>query len=161
MNALKFMGWTTVVMALGISTCAAMPKVFGEEVKQSEAWSLNQEDQDLRNVTNGDIIGDRGKDGVWEFHLYTTDGYQEMANGEMVWVFGYTHAKGSFKNVGEVTTKEQVEQLLEPVKVPADPIHLFVGEKARITLHNTGMHCAGEHSGINHVAHTIHFHGLD
>jgi FtsP/CotA-like multicopper oxidase with cupredoxin domain len=84
-----------------------------------------------------------------------------MTNGELVWVFGYTHAKGSFKNVGEVTTKEQVEQLLEPVKVPSDPVHLFVGEKARVTLHNTGMHCAAEHSGINHVAHTIHFHGLD
>ncbi|MEK6559828.1 MAG: hypothetical protein AABZ43_06765, partial [Planctomycetota bacterium] len=64
MNVLKFMGWTTVVMALGISTCAAMPKVFGEEVKQTEVWSLNQEEQDLRNVTNGDVIGDRGKDGV-------------------------------------------------------------------------------------------------
>ena len=23
------------------------------------------------------------------------------------------------------------------------------------------MHCANEHSGINHVPHTIHFHGLD
>ena len=160
MNVLKLMGWTTA-MLLSIATYASAPGAFAEEAKQTEVWNLSQDEQDLINVTNGDIPGDRGKDGVWEFHLYTTDGYIEMTNGELVWVFGYTHAKGSFKNVGEVTTKEQVEQLLEPVKVPADPVHLFVGEKVRITLHNTGMHCAAEHSGINHVAHTIHFHGLD
>lgn len=138
-----------------------MSNVLGEEAKQTAVWNLSPEEQDLISVTNGDILGERDKDGVWNFHLYTTDGYIEMANGELVWVFGYTHAKGSFKDVGEVTTKEQVEQLLEPVKVPSDPIHLFVGEKARITLHNTGMHCADPNSGINHVAHTIHFHGLD
>ena len=160
MNVLKLIGRTTALL-LGIAMYSISPNVFAEEAKQTEVWNLSQDEQDLINVTNGDIPGDRGKDGVWEFHLYTTDGYIEMTNGELVWVFGYTHAKGSFKNVGEVTTKEQVEQLLEPVKVPSDPIHLFVGEKVRITLHNTGMHCAAEHSGINHVAHTIHFHGLD
>ena len=160
MNVLKLIGRTTALL-LGIAIYSISPNVFAEEAKQTEVWNLSQDEQDLINVTNGDIPGDRGKDGVWEFHLYTTDGYIEMTNGELVWVFGYTHAKGSFKNVGEVTTKEQVEQLLEPVKVPSDPIHLFVGEKVRITLHNTGMHCAAEHSGINHVAHTIHFHGLD
>ena len=160
MNVLKLIGRTTALL-LGIAIYSISPNVFAEEAKQTEVWNLSQDEQDLINVTNGDIPGDRGKDGVWEFHLYTTDGYIEMTNGELVWVFGYTHAKGSFKNVGEVTTKEQVEQLLEPVKVPSDPIHLFVGEKVRVTLHNTGMHCAAEHSGINHVAHTIHFHGLD
>lgn len=160
MNVLKLIGRTTAVL-LGIAIYAISPNVFAEEAKQTEVWNLSQDEQDLINVTNGDIPGDRGKDGIWEFHLYTTDGYIEMTNGELVWIFGYTHAKGSFKNVGEVTTKEQVEQLLEPVKVPSDPIHLFVGEKVRITLHNTGIHCAAEHSGINHVAHTIHFHGLD
>ena len=160
MNVLKLIGRINALL-LGIAMYSVSPNVFAEEAKQTEVWNLSQDEQDLINVTNGDIPGDRGKDGVWEFHLYTTDGYIEMTNGELVWVFGYTHAKGSFKNVGEVTTKEQVEQLLEPVKVPSDPIHLFVGEKVRITLHNTGMHCAAEHSGINHVAHTIHFHGLD
>ncbi|MFN3531204.1 MAG: multicopper oxidase domain-containing protein [Candidatus Brocadia sp.] len=161
MKALKLMGWMTAIMLAGITTYTAMPGVFGEEAKQTTVWSLSEEEQDLINVTNGDLLGERGPDGVWEFHLYTTDGYVEMTNGELVWVMGYTHAKGSFKNVGEVTTKEQVEELLEPVKVPGDPLHLFVGEKARITLHNTGIHYAAEHSGINHVAHTIHFHGLD
>ena len=126
MNALRLMGWMTAAL-LSVATYAAAPGAFAEEAKQAEVWNLSQDEQDLISVTNGDIPGDRGKDGVWEFHLYTTDGYIEMTNGELVWVFGYTHAKGSFKNVGEVTTKEQVEQLLEPVKVPSDPVHLFVG----------------------------------
>ncbi|MCR4320888.1 MAG: hypothetical protein NUV74_11205 [Candidatus Brocadiaceae bacterium] len=139
MNVLKLIGRTTALL-LGIAIYSISPNVFAEEVKQTKVGSLSQDEQDLINVTNGDILGERNKDGVWEFHLYTTDGYIEMTNGELVWVFTYTHAKGSFKNVGEVTTKEQVEQLLGPVKVPSDPIHLFVGEKARITLHNTGMH---------------------
>jgi FtsP/CotA-like multicopper oxidase with cupredoxin domain len=161
MKVLKLIGRATAGIVLGVTTYIAVPNVFGEEVKQAETWSLNEEEQALNNVTNGDILGERGKDGAWEFHLYTTDGYIEMTNGELVWVMGYTHAKGSFKNVGEVKTKEELEQLLEPVKVPSDPLHLFVGEKARITLHNTGIHNCAEHSGINHVAHTIHFHGLD
>ena len=131
---LKLLGWMSAAL-LSVVTYVAVPGAFAEEAKQVETWNLSQDEQDLINVTNGDIPGDRGADGVWEFHLYTTDGYIEMTNGELVWVFGYTHDKGSFKNVGEVTTKEQVEQLLEPVKVPSDPIHLFVGEKARITLH--------------------------
>ncbi len=158
MFMLKKIGFAAAVVCMGLYSVVA--NVYSGDQKP-EAWSLSQEEQDLASVTNGDILGERGKDGVWEFHLYTTDGYIEMTNGELVWVFGYTHAKGSFKDVGEVTTKEQLEKLLEPVKVPSDPVHLFVGEKARITLHNTGMHYAAEHSGINHVAHTIHFHGLD
>ncbi|MBM4054881.1 MAG: hypothetical protein FJ264_09490 [Planctomycetes bacterium] len=161
MNVSKLIGLAAIVLSVGIKASFLPQNLLAEEAKAAEEWSLSQEEKELVNVTNDDILGERGKDGVWEFHLYTTDGYIEMTNGDLVWVFGYTHAKGSFKDVGEVKTKEQVEQLLEPVKVPSDPIHLFVGEKARITLHNTGMHYADEHSGINHVAHTIHFHGLD
>jgi len=155
MNVSKLIGLAAIVLSVGIKASFLPQNLLAEEAKAAEEWSLSQEEKELVNVTNDDILGERGKDGVWEFHLYTTDGYIEMTNGDLVWVFGYTHAKGSFKDVGEVKTKEQVEQLLEPVKVPSDPIHLFVGEKARITLHNTGMHYADEHSGINHVAHTI------
>ena len=41
-----------------------------------------------------------------EFHLYVTDGYQEMADGEFVYFWGYTHAK-DFSDVGEIKTKEE------------------------------------------------------
>lgn len=160
----KLLGVTAVAALMGIATSLTAQAVFAEEAKKAENWNLTQEEleeQALLEVTNGDVLGVRGKDGVWEFHIYTIDGYIEMTNGELVWVFGYTHAKDSFENVGEIKTKEDAERLLEPVKVPADPVHLFVGEKARVVLHNTGMHYADEHSGINHVAHTIHFHGLD
>lgn len=162
MKTLKnLLGVATTVACMGFATSLATPAVSAEEAKKWEFTQEELEEQALTDVTNGDVLGERGADGAWEFHLYTTDGYIEMTNGELVWVMGYTHAKDSFKNVGEVKTKEDVESLLEPVKVPSDPLHLFVGEKARITLHNTGIHCADEHSGINHVAHTIHFHGLD
>jgi len=161
MGIRKLISLAAIASLIGVTSFTIPSRLFAEDAKQAETWALSQEEQELANVTNGDILGERGKDGVWEYHLYTTDGYLEMTNGELVWVFGYTHAKGSFKNVGEVKTKEELERLLEPVKVPSDPVHLFVGEKARITLHNTGMHYANEHSGVNHVAHTIHFHGLD
>ncbi|HLE86633.1 MAG TPA: hypothetical protein VI727_03090 [Candidatus Brocadiaceae bacterium] len=78
-------------LLLGIAIYSVLPGAFAEEAKQTEVWSLSQDEQDLINVTNGDIPGERNKDGVWEFHLYTTDGYIEMTNGELVWVFSYTH----------------------------------------------------------------------
>ena len=100
MNVLKkLLGFTAVAALIGIATTLGTPAVFAEEAKKAEDWNLTQaelEEQALIDVTNGDVLGERGADGVWEFHLYTTDGYIEMTNGELVWVMGYTHAKDSF-----------------------------------------------------------------
>ena len=95
-----------------------------------------------------------------EFHLYVTDGYQEMADGESVYFWGYAHAK-DFANVGEIKTKEERDAKLLPLKVPGDEIRLTSGKSYVIVLHNAGWYETEEHSGVNHVAHTIHFHGLD
>ncbi|MCF6150605.1 MAG: multicopper oxidase domain-containing protein [Candidatus Kuenenia sp.] len=95
-----------------------------------------------------------------EFHLYVTDGYQEMADGEFIYFWGFTHAK-EFANVGEIKTKEERADKLLPLKVPGDEIRLTSGKNYVVVLHNAGWYETEEHSGINHVAHTIHFHGLD
>ncbi|GJQ50277.1 multicopper oxidase domain-containing protein [Candidatus Kuenenia stuttgartiensis] len=95
-----------------------------------------------------------------EFHLYVTDGYQEMADGEMIYFWGFTHAK-DFADVEEIKTKAERNAKLLPLKVPGDEIRLTSGRNYVVVLHNAGWYETEEHSGINHVAHTIHFHGLD
>ena len=95
-----------------------------------------------------------------EFHLYVTDGYQEMADGELIYFWGYTHAN-DFVDVGEIKTVEERDAKLLPLMVPGDEIRLTSGKNYVIVLHNAGWYETSEHSGINHVAHTIHFHGLD
>lgn len=95
-----------------------------------------------------------------ELHLYVTDGYQEMDDGELIYFWGYTHAK-DFSDVGEIKTKEERNTKLLPIKVPGDEIRLTAGKNYVIVLHNAGWYETEKHSGINHVAHTIHFHGLD
>lgn len=95
-----------------------------------------------------------------EFHLYATDGYQEMADGEFIYFWGFTHAK-DFVDVGEIRTIEERDEKLLPLKVPGDEIRLTSGKNYVIVMHNTGFYETEEDSGINNVAHTIHFHGLD
>lgn len=95
-----------------------------------------------------------------EFHLYVTDGYQEMADGEFIYVWGYAHAEG-FADVGEIKTEEERDAKLLPLKVPGDEIRFISGKNYVVVLHNTGWYETEEESGINNVAHTIHFHGLD
>lgn len=95
-----------------------------------------------------------------EFHLYTTDGYQEMANGESIYVWGFTHAE-DFADVGEIKTKEERELKLLPVKAPGDELRLQSGKNYAIVLHNAGWYETEKGCGANNVAHTIHFHGMD
>jgi len=101
------------------------------------------------------------KDGIErEFHLYVTDGYQEMADGEFIYIWGYARAK-DFADVGEIKTEEDRDNKLLPLKVPGDEIRMTSGKNYVIVLHNTGWFETEKMSGINNVAHTIHFHGLD
>ena len=95
-----------------------------------------------------------------EFHLYAIDGYQKMADGEVIYIWGFTHAKG-FADVGEIKTKEDRDSKLLPLKVPGDEIRLRSGRNYVIVLHNAGWYETEEHSGVNNASHTIHFHGLD
>ena len=71
------------------------------------------------------------------------------------------HPCKDFSDVGEIKTKEERNTKLLPIKVPGDEIRLTSGKNYVIVLHNAGWYETEKHSGINHVAHTIHFHGLD
>ena len=51
-----------------------------------------------------------------EFHLYAIDGYQKMADGNSIYIWGFTHAKG-FADVGEIKTEEDRDSKLLPLKV--------------------------------------------
>src|SRR5574337_363246 len=95
-----------------------------------------------------------------EFHLYATDGYQEMADGELIYFWGFTHAK-DFADAGEIKTKEERDEKLLPLKVPGDEIRLISGKNYVVVLHNAGFYETEAHSGVHGVPHTIHFHGLD
>ena len=95
-----------------------------------------------------------------EFHIYVTDGYIEMADGEYIYQWGFTHAP-DWADVGEIKTVEERDAKLLPIMVPGDEIRFQSGKNYIVVLHNTGWFEAEEHSGIQHVAHTIHWHGLD
>lgn len=95
-----------------------------------------------------------------EFHLYVTDGYQEMADGEFIYVWSYASAK-DFADIGEIKTIEERDAKLLPIHVPSAEIRMTSGKTYVVVLHNTGWFETEEGSGINNVAHTIHFHGLD
>ena len=95
-----------------------------------------------------------------EFHLYATDGYQEMADGELIYFWGFTHAN-DFVDVGEIKTREERDKKLLPLKVPGDEIRLISGKNYIVVLHNAGFYETEKHSGVHGVPHTIHFHGLD
>lgn len=95
-----------------------------------------------------------------EFHLYATDGYQEMADGELIYFWGFAHAK-DFADAGEVKTKEERDTKLLPLTVPGDEIRLTSGKNYVVVLHNAGFYETEMHSGVHGVPHTIHFHGLD
>src|SRR3989304_4436329 len=85
-----------------------------------------------------------------ELHLYVTAGYQEMADGELIYFWGYIHAK-DFSDVGEIKTKEERNTKLLPIKVPGDEIRLTSGKNYVIVLHNAGWYETEKHSGVNHV----------
>lgn len=95
-----------------------------------------------------------------EFHLYATDGYQEMADGELIYFWGFAHAN-DFADAGEIKTKEERDMKLLPLKVPGDEIRLTSGKNYVVVLHNAGFYEIEAHSGVHGVPHTIHFHGLD
>lgn len=95
-----------------------------------------------------------------EFHLYATDGYQEMADGELIYFWGFAHAK-DFADAGEIKTREERDMKLLPLKVPGDEIRLTSGKNYVVILHNAGFYEIETHSGVHGVPHTIHFHGLD
>lgn len=77
---------------------------------------------------------------VKKFHLYATDGYFTMPDGEEVYIWGY-----SLENKQGTAT------------YPAPLIEVEEGDAVEITLTNLG----NSKSNVAPTTHTIHFHGLD
>ncbi|RAP74521.1 hypothetical protein DL346_20885 [Paenibacillus montanisoli] len=77
---------------------------------------------------------------VKSFHLYATDGYLTLPDGETVYIWGY-----SLKN----------EQGSAVYTSPT--LEVNEGDTVEVTLTNIGA----KKKGIKRVAHTIHWHGLD
>jgi plastocyanin len=77
---------------------------------------------------------------VKKFHLYATDGYLTLPDGNQVYVWGYS------------LTNEQ-----GTASYPAPTLEVNEGDAVEVTLTNIGP----KKKGIKRVAHTIHWHGLD
>ncbi|WP_164779550.1 multicopper oxidase domain-containing protein [Paenibacillus kobensis] len=77
---------------------------------------------------------------VKKFHLYATDGYMTLADGKKAYIWGY-----SLSNVKGTAA------------YPAPTLTVNEGDLVEVTLTNLGP---GK-EGIQPLAHTIHFHGLD
>lgn len=77
---------------------------------------------------------------VKSFHLYATDGYFTMPDGEEMYIWGY-----SFKNEKGSAT------------YPAPTLMVEEGDQVSVTLTNIGS----KKEGQKKLAHTIHWHGLD
>jgi FtsP/CotA-like multicopper oxidase with cupredoxin domain len=86
------------------------------------------------------IVSAEEKEAVKKFHLYATDGYFTLPDGEQVYIWGY-----SLKNEKGTAV------------YPAPTLEVNEGDQVEVTLTNIGT----KKEGIKRVAHTIHFHGLD
>src|SRR5690606_21334631 len=77
---------------------------------------------------------------VKEFHLYATDGEHRTAEGNSIYIWGYT---------------------LSPVQgtatLPGPPIEVNEGDRVRSTLTNLGP----SREAVQEFPHTVHLHGLD
>jgi FtsP/CotA-like multicopper oxidase with cupredoxin domain len=80
------------------------------------------------------------KPGVKKFHLYATDGYLTLPDGEKVYIWGYS-----------------LENKKGTAVYPAPKLEVEEGDTVEVTLTNIGP----VKEGIRRVAHTIHWHGLD
>lgn len=86
------------------------------------------------------LIGAAKTPVVKKFQLYATDGYTTLADGKQAYIWGY-----SLKNEKGTAT------------YPAPTLTVNEGDQVEVTLTNLGP----KREGIQSLAHTIHFHGLD
>jgi manganese oxidase len=74
------------------------------------------------------------------FHLYATDGYHTTADGEEVYIWGYS-----------------LERVPGSATLPGPTLEVDEGDLVEITLTNLGP----SRAGVHRFPHTIHLHGLD
>ncbi len=91
-----------VIICLSTAAGAAEKLIVGDEKVAKDFHQLHE---------RGEIAK--------EFHIYVTDGYIEMADGEYIYQWGFTHAP-DWADVGEISTVEERDAKLLPISVPGD-----------------------------------------
>lgn len=93
-----------------------------------------------------------------EIHLYSIDGEMSLADGAVIPIMGFANYDDNFNPAPEPVDWKHLNKRLS---VPGPTIRVKKGERVRVIHHNAGVHLSPQASGLNHVTHTIHFHGLD
>lgn len=99
--------------------------------------------------TNGDAIPDTATPGVVCKHLTAGDGFATMADGRVLYTFGYADVTG-------VPPDQAINKGILAAEYPAPTIELKEGDKFYLTLTNVGMAMRPDLFD----AHTVHFHGF-
>lgn len=101
------------------------------------------------------------KEAIKEFHLYSIDGELTLADETTTYVMGFSTWDDQFGKAPEPLDQKAKLALSKRLTVPATTIRVKKGDRVRVVPHNAGLVLSPEHSGLQGVTHTIHFHGLD
>ncbi len=99
--------------------------------------------------TNGDAIPDTPTPGVACKHLAAGDGFVTMADGRVLYMFGFSDVTG-------VPPAQAIDQGILAANFPAPTIALKEGDQFYLTLTNVGMTMRPDLFD----PHTVHFHGF-
>jgi FtsP/CotA-like multicopper oxidase with cupredoxin domain len=99
--------------------------------------------------TNGDAIPETAMPGVVCKHLAAGDGFATMADGRVLYTFGFADVTG-------VPPVQAIDQGILAANFPAPTIDLKQGDKFYLTLTNVGMAMRPDLFD----PHTVHFHGF-
>lgn len=99
--------------------------------------------------TNGDAIPDTPTPGVACKHLAAGDGFVTMADGRVLYMFGYADVTGT-------PPDQAIEKGILAANFPAPTIALQQGDQFYLTLTNVGMAMRPDLFD----PHTVHFHGF-
>jgi FtsP/CotA-like multicopper oxidase with cupredoxin domain len=99
--------------------------------------------------TNGDAISDTATPGVVCKHLAAGDGFVTMADGRVLYMFGFSDVTG-------VLPDQAIGAGILAANFPAPTIELQQGDKFYLTLTNVGMTMRPDLFD----PHTVHFHGF-
>lgn len=99
--------------------------------------------------TNGDAVPDSPTPGVVCKHLTAGDGFATMADGRVLYTFGFADVTG-------IPPAQAIEKGILAANIPGPTIELQQGDKFYLTLTNVGMAMRPDLFD----PHTVHFHGF-
>jgi FtsP/CotA-like multicopper oxidase with cupredoxin domain len=99
--------------------------------------------------TNGDAIPETATPGVACMHLAAGDGFATMADGRVLYTFGFSDVTG-------VPPDQAIDRGILAANIPGPTIDLKQGDQFYLTLTNVGMAMRPDLFD----PHTVHFHGF-